>query len=158
MNNITDIPRFEEREFRQASAFRVKAGTNGLQGGDAGHGGVTYLELSEDGADVQVAVDGTTVKITLGGDSELETFIKALEFAVATLRAQAGIGDSEEVPSPVASEIEHLRADLRELSDARWDQHNSKPGAARLRECAARVVLSAKRVESRVKENTFPTA
>ena len=90
----------------------VEAGTNGKQGGDAGHGCRTYLCIKNDACTymkcrtsihrIDVDADGlchhhddTTdhgqvdeIEIMLGGDSELDTFIEALEFAVDTLRKQ----------------------------------------------------------------------
>jgi hypothetical protein len=80
-------------EFREASAFTVTVGTNGEQGGDAGHGSRTYLRLGSDGADVEISTHdgGTGVTIEMGGDSELRTFVDALEFAAKTLRAVGGL-------------------------------------------------------------------
>lgn len=81
------------QEFREASAFRVTVGTNGTMGGDAGHGSRTYLRLDSDGADVEISTHGagTGVTIEMGGDSELRTFINALEFAAHTLRSMADL-------------------------------------------------------------------
>ena len=78
----------ETKEFREASAFRVTVGTNGFKGGDAGHGSKTYFELQSEGAEIEISVvdDGRGVIVELGGDSELGTFMDALEFAAAVLR------------------------------------------------------------------------
>jgi hypothetical protein len=82
----------ETGEFRQASAYIVTVGTNGYHGGDAGHGSRTYFQLHSDGADVEIRIDndGRDVTIEMGGDSELSTFIEAMEFAVDTLKRQSG--------------------------------------------------------------------
>lgn len=79
------------KEFREASAFFVTVGTNGEHGGDAGHGSRTYFHLNSDGASIEIAVTdvGRGVVIELGGDSELRTFVEALEFAAKTLRDMA---------------------------------------------------------------------
>lgn len=79
----------------------IEAGTNAPKGGDSGAGGRTYLRISEQGGTVWsvtvVDEDGSThlfdsptaVAITLGGDSELSTLIRALEFALAALKGTA---------------------------------------------------------------------
>jgi hypothetical protein len=79
----------------------VEAGTNAPQGGDSGAGGRTYLRISEQGGTVWsvtvVDEDGnshsfdspTEIAITLGGDSERDTLIRALEFALAALKGTA---------------------------------------------------------------------
>lgn len=70
----------------------VEAGTNGYHGGDSGHGGRTYIRIEDNsGSDMQVkTVNGDRgVEIFLGGDSELDTIIGALEFAVKILKKQA---------------------------------------------------------------------
>lgn len=76
----------------------VEAGTNAPKGGDSGAGGRTYLRISEQGGTVwrvTVVDEGgdshsfdspTEIAITLGGDSELNTMIRALEFALAALK------------------------------------------------------------------------
>jgi hypothetical protein len=83
----------------------VEAGTNCPQGGDSGHGGRTVFRLSDDGSTtMSVRINGRrvknvqTIEIVLGGDSEAETFIEALEFAARILRGQNGIysGDKPE--------------------------------------------------------------
>lgn len=39
-----------EREIIDANILSVEAGTNGYQGGDTGHGGRTYIRISDEGA------------------------------------------------------------------------------------------------------------
>jgi hypothetical protein len=79
----------------------VTAGTNCPQGGDAGHGGKTYLALTNDGGTCMDAVIKTwegesfqidqieKIELIFGGDCECETLIEALEFAVAVLKGQS---------------------------------------------------------------------
>jgi len=86
-----------KREFTSANIIEVEVGTTGYCGGDSGHGGRTYFRIEDlSSTDMAVKVSGTScgetgkVEIMFGGDSELETFIDALEFAAETLREQAG--------------------------------------------------------------------
>jgi hypothetical protein len=85
------------KEIVNANILLIEAGTNGPQGGDHGHGGRTYLKLSDgSGTSWKVRVkeqDGkeqeiespSYIEILLGGDSELDTFLRGLKFAVETL-------------------------------------------------------------------------
>jgi len=80
-----------------ANILEIEVGTNGRQGGDSGHGGRTYLRLTNEGATAwKVIVTDETgrgqhtegprdIEIILGGDTELDTFIEGLKFAVDTL-------------------------------------------------------------------------
>lgn len=62
-------------------------------GGDSGHGGHTYFSLEDlGGTDMNIIVDGkliscSKVEVSLGGDTELRTFIEALEFAADRLNS-----------------------------------------------------------------------
>ena len=79
-----------------ASILSVTVGTTGHRGGDSGHGGRTYLKLAGLGStDLMTRIDNkeefrgvSSLGLRLGGDSELETFIRALEFATKVLKAQ----------------------------------------------------------------------
>jgi hypothetical protein len=80
-------------EFFCANNLRVTVGTNCPQGGDSGHGGRTVLILEDTaGTDLRCSMDSTSasytqrIEIVLGGDSECDTFIQALEFAARTLK------------------------------------------------------------------------
>ncbi|WP_086347993.1 hypothetical protein [Candidatus Enterococcus clewellii] len=84
-------------EITNANILQVEVGTTGYRGGDTGHGGRTYfairdLAATDLEADVKKDVYGTVsaVEIELGGDTELETFIEGLEFAVKVLKEQSG--------------------------------------------------------------------
>jgi hypothetical protein len=84
-------------EIPSANILEIEAGTDGPQGGDSGHGGRTYLRLTNGGATAwKVIVTDETgraqhtevpkdIEIILGGDTELDTFIEGLKFAVGTL-------------------------------------------------------------------------
>lgn len=74
------------------NSFDVEVGTNGYKGGDWGHGSRTYFKIQNTaGSSIEVNVskfkDG--FEVTLGGDSELQTIIEALEFIVETLKYQS---------------------------------------------------------------------
>ena len=83
-----------EKEIVSANILEVVVGTNCPQGGDTGHGGRTLLRIA-DAASTDMRLrqpDGTfrnvdSIEIVLGGDTECETFIEALEFAATSLRA-----------------------------------------------------------------------
>ena len=80
-----------------ACILTVEAGTNGEQGGDAGHGSRTVLRLKADGhswhcrvtrvmGEPVEVVDPFTIEIVLKGDAEHRTFVDALAFAVGVYR------------------------------------------------------------------------
>ena len=83
------------RDIIGLNTLMVEAGTNGYKGGDSGHGSRTYLRITDGGGtDISfksvVRVCGDEgFEVSLGGDSELKTFIKALKFAVKVLEDQA---------------------------------------------------------------------
>jgi hypothetical protein len=84
------------KEIVGANILQVQAGTNCPQGGDAGHGGRTVFRLIDCGGTAMQCrvndgepIDASRVEITMAGDSEHETFMQALEFALAVLRTRA---------------------------------------------------------------------
>jgi len=83
------------KEISSANILSIEEGTNTPCGGDAGHGGETVFKLKDLGATAwQLKCDDfkkdqpKEIELTLFGDTEAETFIEALEFAVSTLKAQ----------------------------------------------------------------------
>ena len=85
------------KEITSANLLKVQVGTNCPQGGDAGHGGRTVLRLIDfGGTNMRCCIGGhdlvdtTKVEIVLLGDSEHETFISALDFALSVLRKIPG--------------------------------------------------------------------
>lgn len=86
------------REIVSANNLQVEAGTTGFMGGDTGHGGRTYFRISDEGGtDIHVTpfIDKygcNGFEVTLGGDCELETMIRALKFILKVLE-----DESEEV-------------------------------------------------------------
>lgn len=84
-----------------ANILNVEAGTNGLKGGDSGHGSRTYIRIEDlGGGDISANLirnqygDVRGVEISLGGDSELETMADAAKFIAEIL--QGGIDGSFE--------------------------------------------------------------
>ena len=90
-----------EKEISSANILRVRVGTNTPCGGDTGHGGRTHVQLVDEAStswEVEVEVEGEkkmirvenphSITIRLGGDSEADTLIEALEFAAKSLRSQ----------------------------------------------------------------------
>lgn len=83
-----------QREIIDANMLEVEAGTTGYCGGDSGHGGRTYLQIKNlASTDINVNIIGSEYdcegfEIILGGDSELSTFIEALEFALQVLKEE----------------------------------------------------------------------
>jgi len=80
------------KTFTDACILSVKVGTNGFQGGDVGHGSKTYLELQLAGSEIEVDKSTGKLVMKLGGDAELRTIIKGLEFAANSLEL---LSDSE---------------------------------------------------------------
>lgn len=81
-----------ECEIIDANILSVEAGTNGYQGGDTGHGGRTFIRISDEGGtDISARVlkdrygDTSGIEIALGGDAELSTMIEALKFITKVL-------------------------------------------------------------------------
>ena len=78
-------------DFYSCNILEAEAGTNGLQGGDTGHGCRTYIRLQDAGStDMTVHTyrdkyGSEGVEIILGGDTELQTIVGALKFIAKTL-------------------------------------------------------------------------
>ena len=90
IDNRWDVKTYRE-EFGSFSALEVEVGTNGFHGGDAGHGCCTYFRLEnlcDTYMDASYDRNLKKLELTLGGDSELESFVDALEFAVSVLKSQ----------------------------------------------------------------------
>ena len=72
-----------------ANIIEVEVGTNGLRGGDIGHGSRTYFRFKDCAAtymQIKVLSEGE-FELELCGDTELETFTEALEFSLKMLNA-----------------------------------------------------------------------
>lgn len=76
------------------NSLEVEAGTTGYMGGDSGHGGRTYFRIQDTGCtDIEVNSfidehDCCGFEVILGGDSELETTIRALKFIANVLEGK----------------------------------------------------------------------
>lgn len=96
-------------DFDDCNRIQVEVGTTGMQGGDTGHGGRTYFRIEDlastdmrcrvrangEAYDFSQVCGTSQIEIIFGGDSELVTFIEALELAADTLRKQAEYGDTK---------------------------------------------------------------
>ena len=83
------------RDVVSANILQVEAGTTGYKGGDTGHGGRTYFRISDEAStDIHVTpfmdrFDCNGFEVTLGGDCELETMIRALKFITKVLEEES---------------------------------------------------------------------
>jgi len=93
--------RTKKKEITDFNIFEVEVGTTGFQGGDYGHGGRTYFALYDRASTAIKAMVKESrcgdkgVEIILGGDSELRTFLAALEYAVLELKRQIAANSNE---------------------------------------------------------------
>ena len=90
----------QSKEFLICNALKISIGTNTPKGGNISHGGITLFTLvNEFGTDWNTEVtkrngvirsieDPTEIAIILYGDSEAETFLKCLKYAVEVLEKQ----------------------------------------------------------------------
>ena len=85
------------RDVVSANILEVEAGTTGYMGGDTGHGGRTYFRIKDEGGtdiDIKPFMDrfgSEGFEVTLGGDCELETMIRALKFITKVLEDESGL-------------------------------------------------------------------
>lgn len=90
----------QSKEFWSCNGLQMSVGTNCPQGGDAGHGGKTVLELTDlastgwrvavrsKGEKAAVIDQPDSIQIEFYGDTECETLIESLEYALTVLKAQ----------------------------------------------------------------------
>ena len=84
------------RDVVSANILEVEAGTTGYMGGDTGHGGRTYFRIKDEGGtdiDIKPFMDrfgSEGFEVTLGGDCELETMIRALKLITKVLEDESG--------------------------------------------------------------------
>lgn len=94
LNDGTEITTYN-RDVVSANILEVEAGTTGYRGGDTGHGGRTYFKIKDAaGTDMDINVlhdryGCTGFEVTLGGDCELETMIRALKFITKVLEEES---------------------------------------------------------------------
>ncbi len=84
-----------KRDVISCNILSVEAGTNGLKGGDSGHGCRAYFSIKDEcSTDMEVTrfVDKYGrehgFEVRLGGDTELLTTIEALKFIVKVLEEE----------------------------------------------------------------------
>lgn len=116
------------KEFSSCNIIQVEAGTTGFEGGDSGHGCRTYFKIEDMAStdmrcrvissngkiyDFSEVCGASQIEIMFGGDTELETFIGALEFAADTLRKQAEYGDTK---ADIMTQLQKASKTVLELS------------------------------------------
>ena len=77
------------RDVVSANILQVEAGTTGYKGGDTGHGGRTYFRISDEATPFIDRFGCNGFEVTLGGDCELETMIRALKFITKVLEEES---------------------------------------------------------------------
>jgi len=87
--------RLYEKEIFDACVIKVKAGTTGFKGGDAGHGGRTFIKIEDiGGADIHFKATQNEMEksliMTLYGDAELNVMIEGLEWITKKLKENKG--------------------------------------------------------------------
>lgn len=114
-------------DFESCNIIQVEAGTTGFEGGDSGHGCRTYFKIEDKAStdmrcrvisngkvyDFSEVCGASQIEIMFGGDTELETFICALEFAADTLRKQAEYGDTK---ADIMTQLQKASKTMLELS------------------------------------------
>jgi hypothetical protein len=89
----------KKKEIVNANIISIEAGTNCPKGGDSGHGGRTYFRLEDRGSTawkINIIKAGqkisfeqpSAIEIVLAGDTENETFLESLKFAIEVLERQ----------------------------------------------------------------------
>lgn len=83
------------REYHSFTEIGVEVGTNGLQGGDSGHGSRTYIRIYDIGSSFDLnyslkkhEYDRKEMIVEAGGDDELETLADAFRFIAEQLEAK----------------------------------------------------------------------
>lgn len=83
------------RDVVSANILEAEAGSNGYRGGDSGHGSRSYFRIEDAGGtamEVHTFVNrygNTGFEVSIGGDCELETMIRALKFITKALEDSA---------------------------------------------------------------------
>lgn len=94
LDDDTEITTYT-RDVISCNILQVEAGTTGYKGGDTGHGGRTYFRISDEAStDIHVRpfmdrFGCNGFEVTLGGDCELETMIRALKFITKVLEEES---------------------------------------------------------------------
>lgn len=98
----------KSKDIVDLNMLRVSAGTTSPAGGDAGHGGRTFISVEDTGSTSWGAritsrsgrsytigshldPDLKSVEILLGGDAEAKTIVEALRFAADTIEQSLGV-------------------------------------------------------------------
>lgn len=129
-------------ELVSCNILEVEVGTTGHMGGDTGHGGRTYFRISdlastdmrckvggysyEERNYVDTEIDGaSSIEISFGGDSELDTFCEALRIGYDVLKQHASSIESYS-PTPLEQRQDRFALYLNDLCDLYRKQGNLK--------------------------------
>ena len=96
-----------KKEISSANILSVEVGTNTPMGGDAGHGGITVFRLKDLGATAWKCVvtrgleqteieQPDLVTLVFYGDTEADTFMQALEYALHIYEVQRSTKEAEQ--------------------------------------------------------------
>jgi hypothetical protein len=80
-----------ERDFDGAVTLTARAGTNGLQCGDAGHGGQAIIDLKCNSVSfefIKYKDQPGWIRIIANGDSEIELLLESLKWCCQTLERE----------------------------------------------------------------------
>lgn len=82
-----NIPIKIEKEFVSCNILKAELEHNGMQGGDAGHGGFVKIKLKDQSSTCMFlnGQEASEIELEVRGDSERETLIEALKMIVAEL-------------------------------------------------------------------------
>lgn len=102
-------------ELASANIMEFSVGTTGACGGDAGHGGRTFIRMDFRNSDAfkVVAFEPGVVEIALGGDCELQTLTGALEFMSLVLANSEGGTISDDAAFKLAKNANARAIDMR---------------------------------------------
>jgi hypothetical protein len=79
-----------ERDFDGAVTMTARAGTNGLQRGDSGHGGQAIIDLKSSSGSFEFIKypQPGWIRIVANGDSEIELLLESLKWCCNTLERE----------------------------------------------------------------------
>jgi hypothetical protein len=129
-------------ELVSCNILEVEVGTTGHMGGDTGHGGRTYFRISDlASTDMRCKVSGysheekdyvyteiedaSSIEISFGGDSELDTFCEALRIGYDVLKQHASSIEPYS-PTPLEQRQDRFALYLNDLCDLYRKQRNLK--------------------------------
>jgi hypothetical protein len=124
------------------NSLTVEVGTTGYKGGDFRKGGRTFLKIldtNNSNFNVRKDASGQGFSLRIGGDTELDTLIESLEFAVTELKKQRNATTHQEYISnkkqsysenaATSKQLSFLRSLLQKYGYILIDKNLDKPAA-----------------------------